>query len=457
MKYKLPLITILGLGLLLVGLGCKGLSKEEQASIKPVTLQYWTVFNDIAQLQQMIAEYKKMRPYVTVKLRQVRHEEFDLLFTNALADDVGPDIASIHTRALGRYINRLSPMPPSVQVATVEVKGQYAKETIVTPQTIALPTIQAIKTNFITTVYEDVIYDGSIYGLPLAIDTMAIYYNKDLLDKVGVPEPPKTWADFVTATKKATLFDKTGNIIQSGVALGAGYNIDNAPDIVALLMLQNKVEMTKGKKVAFAAGLDKPGEGHPAIEAMRFYTNFAEQTTDVYTWNEFKPNALDEFVSGSTVFYFGFSYDYPRIKARAPQMNVEILSLPQLDDTNPINVANYWIESVVKKSKHQNEAWDFVHFLTTKKNIGTYAGVTRRPAPLRSLIAVQAEDPTLAPFLENILTAKNWYRGNDIDVANTALRNLIVDYIKEPGIKETQLQYEARLITNAAKIIQQTM
>jgi len=36
---------------------------------------------------------------------------------------------------------------------------------------------------------------------------------------------------------------------------------------------------------------------------------------------------LDAFVRGKVVFYFGYAYDYPRIKARAPQMNMKILEV----------------------------------------------------------------------------------------------------------------------------------
>ena len=67
------------------------------------------------------------------------------------------------------------------------------------------------------------ILDGQIYGLPLSLDTMAIYYNKDLLDRSSVPEPPKTWEEFAVAVKKITKYDKqTNKITQSGAALGAG-------------------------------------------------------------------------------------------------------------------------------------------------------------------------------------------------------------------------------------------
>ena len=106
-----------------LGFGCKGLSEEEQASIRPVTLNYWTVFHDVAELQKFADAYKRIRPYVTINIRQIRHSEFDDLFTNALADDIGPDIVSTHVHTLRQYEPRLSPMPAAVNVADVRITG----------------------------------------------------------------------------------------------------------------------------------------------------------------------------------------------------------------------------------------------------------------------------------------------------------------------------------------------
>ena len=46
-------------------------------------------------------------------------------------------------------------------------------------------------------------YDGQLYGLQPGANTLAIFYDKDVLAKAGV-QPPKTWAELKTAAKKLT-------------------------------------------------------------------------------------------------------------------------------------------------------------------------------------------------------------------------------------------------------------
>jgi len=456
-KYLTILLTMLSITAL-AGFGCKGLSQTEQASIKPITLTYWTVFDDVGQLQKFAAAYKKTRPYVTVNIRQIRYEEFDDLFTNALADDIGPDVVSMHVRWLGKYEARLDPMPASVNVSDVEITGsQFSEQIIVTPRTNPMPSIRGLESNFIGTVASDVVIRNQIYGLPLALDTLALYYNKKILDKAGIAEPPTSWTTFLDDVKKITRVNGVGDIIQSGVPMGTGNNIDNATDIFALLLLQNGVDVVKDGTVVFAGGIDRAASNHPTLEALRFYTDFARPTKEVYSWNEKQTDAFTAFTQGRAGFFFGFAYDFPRIKSRAPQLAIEVIPVPQLNDNAPVNVANYWVESVVKKTKHRDEAWDFIRFMTTPENIKIYTDATKQPSPLRAHVAAQQEDPELGPFVQGILTAKNWYTGRDIDKANIAIENLMLQYLLPYADGQNALKRDAQLIINAATIVQQTL
>ena len=57
---------------------------------------------------------------------------------------------------------------------------------------------------FVDVVSKDVILeDNKIYGLPLSVDTLAMFYNKDLLNNAGISEAPKYWnREFLQTVKK---------------------------------------------------------------------------------------------------------------------------------------------------------------------------------------------------------------------------------------------------------------
>ena len=44
-------------------------------------------------------------------------------------------------------------------------------------------------------------YDAKYYGMPWILDTKYMFYNKDILAKAGIAEPPKTWAELSEAAK----------------------------------------------------------------------------------------------------------------------------------------------------------------------------------------------------------------------------------------------------------------
>ncbi|MFG3016869.1 extracellular solute-binding protein [Streptomyces cinerochromogenes] len=51
-------------------------------------------------------------------------------------------------------------------------------------------------------------YKGKTYGVPSVTDTLGLLYNKKLLKKAGITEPPATWDEFIADAK--TIKQKTG-------------------------------------------------------------------------------------------------------------------------------------------------------------------------------------------------------------------------------------------------------
>jgi ABC-type glycerol-3-phosphate transport system substrate-binding protein len=458
MKNKLLAFFLLLTFLLTTGASCSlGGSNIAASKVKPVTLKYWRVYDDEDAFGDTLAKYKKLHSYVTIEYKKFRYEEYEKELINALAEDRGPDIFSIPSAWLTEYKTKITPMPPQITMIYQTVKGSIKKEIITEKRAEKSLTIKELKTNFVDIVSSDVLLDKDgekkIYGLPLYVDTLAMYYNPALLNNAGITAAPQFWnKEFQQDVKKLTKLNNQGNIIQSGVAMGGGENIERSMDILSLLMMQNGAVMMDNGSVRFQAAPEGGDQSYnPGLEALRFYTDFSNPAKEVYCWNSTLGNSLNLFTSGSLAIMFGYAYDLPIIKAQAPKLVFATAKMPQIEfNTKQVNYANYWVETVSSKSKNFNEAWDFIEFETAQNQVESYLKVAKKPTALRALIAKQTDDEELGVFADQVLTAQSWYRGKDSRGAENAFVEMIDIAIKnEKKINE--------VIEQGASKVQQTV
>ena len=429
MKNKIFAVALLLVFVLSAGFGCKTTTKVSDEASKPITLSYWRVFDDSDAFETIIQKYKVLHPNITIEYKKLRYDEYENALLNAWAEDRGPDMFSIQNTWLRKYQTKLVPLPTETTMSYLVETGTVKKEVVPQMKTVKSLTTRELKNNFADVVASDVIFeDDKIYGLPLSIDTLALYFNRDLFNNAGITEAPKYWnKEFQQDVKKLTKQDPKQGIIQSGVAMGTASNIERYSDILTTLMMQNGAVMLTGNQVTFQAIPPTIKTGYnPGLEALRFYSDFANPLKEVYAWNNELPNSLQSFTSGNLAMFFGYSYHLEQIKALAPTLNFGIANLPQIEG-NPIavNYANYWVETVSKKSKHPNEAWDFIQFLTKEENAKLYLAKTKKPTALKTLISSQRGIENLSVFADQILSAKSWYKGKSANDAERAIKEMI--------------------------------
>ena len=428
---KITILCLLAIFLITSGFGCKKPDNKVIEAAKPITLVYWRVFDGPDAFDEIIANYKLQHPFINIEYRKLRYEEYEKELLNALAEDRGPDIFSIHNTWIKKYKTKIEPMPETTTMAYPVVTGTVKKETIMQMRTNRSLSLREIKDNFVDVVAKDVILDNKVYGLPLSVDTLAMFYNKDLLNNAGISEVPRYWnREFLNAVKKLTKQDPKRGLIQSGVAMGGSNNIERYSDILMLLMMQNGATIINdSNQVVFNSIPEFARETgyNPGLEALRFYTDFANPGKESYTWNNELGNSLEMFSSGNLAIMFGYSYHIPLIKAVAPKLNFSVSKFPQIEGNPPtnINFANYWVETVSKKSAHINEAWDFVQFMTKSEQVGSYLEKTKKPTALRSLISNQRNDDEIGVFADQVLTARSWYQGMNVVAAENAIKEMI--------------------------------
>jgi multiple sugar transport system substrate-binding protein len=443
MKRKIFLLLFIFIFLITSGFGCKMVDKEVQEAMKPITLEYWRVWDGPDAFEEIITAYNQLHPFIKINYKKLRYSEYERELLEAMAEDRGPDIFSIHNTWVKKYQNMLTPMPDTITMAYPIVKGSIKKEVIPELRTKKSLSLGDLQNNFVDVVYGDVVYPEivekevvgeRIYALPLSVDTLAMYYNKDLLNNSGIPETPSYWnTAFQQTVKKLTKQDTKGNIIQSGVALGGSTNIERYSDILSVLMMQNGTVMLEDGRVLFHSipSYLKNDNIFPGLEALRFYTDFANPAKEVYSWNSEMENSLNLFIQGKLALFFGYAYHLPEIKTGAPKLNFGVAKLPQIEGSSQqINFANYWVEGVSKKSEHITEAWDFVQFMASSEQVKKYLDKVKKPTALRALVNDQAADDDIKVFVEQVLTAKSWYKGDDANAAEIIIGEMIDSMVR---------------------------
>ncbi len=448
---------VLGSMVLTLGAGCSG--GDARSELENVELTYWRVFDNDDAFDDIISSYTTMHPNVKIEYKKLRYDEYEDELLRAFAEGEGPDIFAIHNDAMGEFKDLMLPLPPSVTITYLETQGTLRKEVVSVEREETTLTQKQLKSNFIDVVAADVIMDyqpdpeveaeSRIFGLPLSVDTLALFANKDLLDAAGISTVPTTWEEFQDAVVLLTKYDDTGAIIQSGAALGTSRNVNRSTDILAALMMQNGTDMTdeRGRVAFHTIPDDTPRDVFPGLDAVRFYTEFADPTKEVYTWNENFTSSFDAFAAGQTAFYLGYSYDIPLLRTAAPKLDFTVSKLPQIDGGKEVNFANYWVEAVSKDTEYPDWAWDFIQYAADKEQVTSYLNEAQKPTALRSLINGQLSDEDLGVFAEQLLLADSWYHGADVAAMEEAIKDLIDEILAGTDQPEESIEKAARVVS----------
>lgn len=405
----------------------------------PIELNFWRVWDEDEDFTEIIEAFEGRYPYITINYRRLTFEEYENALKEGWALGRGPDIFSVHNTWVTKYQPFIAPIPEKTTMMTQTVKKSLAgakTDITINQEEHIMPTLRDLDNLFVHVVTEDAVLQDQIYGLPLSVDSLALYYNKTLLDRAHIPEAPKTWDAFTQTVPSLTIVDEENKVLQAGAALGTSNNIRRSFDLLSLLMMQNHTPMAEDNDINLTFKTETAQL--PGLQALEFYTAFASPQKEVYSWNEEMGDSLEAFNQGTLAFYFGYSYDLPTIRSRGKNIRFDLAPMLQVDEE--VNYANYWLETVAQASTHQNEAWDFVNFMTQDPTVRTYLVSTKRPTALKALINEQSADPDLGTFVVQNLTAKSWYHGRKPNDAENIMNELITEALKNPDTAFEALQ-----------------
>lgn len=407
------LILLFGIGF---AAGCFRTKEfKPKSDTTQVTLTYYKLYDDSDVIEPLIQEYMAIFPNVKINYRQFTDpDEYYNLIINELAEGEGPDIFSVPNTWLIKNYKKVAPAPVNM------IPPQIFEDT------------------FVSVTYDDLVRANpetgqeQVYALPMTVDTLALYYNKDQLED-AIPErgkPATTWEGIKEDVFKLTKEDKSFERFEvSGMAMGFADNVSNAADILYLLMVQSPGSFydKNFQKAIFSQqqGVDSAGNPiNPGEDALNYYTSFASPSNKNYSWNAYLADANSDtkeiatFARGKVSMIIGYSYMYQQIideinelKARGLSTidpdSVRITTIPQISDPSLSTekrdaYAHYFVETVARTSENTDWAWDFLYFLTKKESLQHYNDKTHKPTSRRDMIEDQKTDPIYGVFAEQI-------------------------------------------------------
>jgi len=365
MKFLLKKV-ILAILFALILSGCKfipGINNRDQ-----VSLTYWGLWESATNVNQLISDYQKDHPNVTIVYEKKSHQQYRESLQSRIEAGEGPDIFRFHNTWVPMLEGVLSEVPADV-VSSSEFRENF------------YPAVSSDLRNS----------QKKFVGVPLEIDGLGLFWNEEIFNAAGINAPPKTWQELTDIASKLTVRGPAGNITTAGVAIGTASNVDHFSDILGMMILQN-------------GGDPKLPTGQQAADALDYFTSFARGESRM--WDASLPSSTVAFTGGNLAMYFGPSWRAIEIRNSNPLLKFQVAPVPQLEG-GKVAWASYWAEGVSAKSNHQKEAWEFVKYLQQddvlvkfySEAAKTPGRIFGEPYPKISMAPKIASDPFLGAFI----------------------------------------------------------
>lgn len=323
-------------------------------------------------------------------LRQVAYVQKDFAtyeseLTNALANGTGPDLFILRQDYVVRNAGKIVPF--AADLTATQFRGAFVDAA------------------------NQYISNVGILGLPIAVDPLVLFWNRDLLNSGGFARPPAYWDEVIDMAQKMTVTTDSGGIIKSGIALGEYSNVDNAKDILIALILQHGGSITandnSGQLVPALAS--RGGVSVEATEdALRFFTQFSNPSEKYYSWNRSMPDSRKSFVAGNLALYIGFESEGPIIQGMNPNLNFAVSPIPQVRDSGKVlNTARVYALAISRTGKNQTGADAIARFLASPEISPNLSVVFGMSPALRDVLARPSQGEE-ALFNRETLISRSW-------------------------------------------------
>jgi len=312
--------------LFLLFLNC---GKKEENIIKLTFWQFWTNPEVKPTIIKLVQKFEKEDSQIKVEITDLTWADGHEKIVVAFSSNSAPDVLELGSDWIPEF------------------SSQGVLEDL-TPQA------EKIKNDYL--MWEPATYQNKIFGFPWLLDTRVLFYNKELLQKVGLDpdQPPQTWDELLTACQKINKLKPQ--------AYGFGANSAERHRLYKKFL---PFLWGNGGKILNEDGTECLINSTEGIEALEFYKKLVQAGTIE------NQRMLDEaFMQGKIGFLISGGWLLKEIKKNYPQLNfgVALIPKPAENKGNSSSFAGGEFLMINKKTKHLEQAKRFVEFMTRPEN-----------------------------------------------------------------------------------------
>lgn len=330
-------------------------------------------------------------------------ERYLKLFT---AKDTGPDVVLLDVIWPGRLAPHLRDLRPAL---AAEAEGMFAE--LIRNDTIG----------------------GRLVAMPLFSDAGVLYYRKDLLDKLGHPQPPETWAELedlasrIQATERPRDPDFAGFVFQADTYEGLTCNA-----------LEWQFSHGGGGLYAEDSGevsLDNPRAARALTRAAGWVGTIAPRA--VLGWQE--EESRRHFEGGHAVFMRNWPYAWSTMSAPGSPVvgKVGVAPLPRdRADTRPASMLGGWQLGVSAYSRHPEAAIALVRWLASpevqlwRARTGSYLPAARAAYDDETLRRENPVFKVMPQVLENVVVRPSSRAGARYHLVSAAYQRRVAAILR---------------------------
>jgi multiple sugar transport system substrate-binding protein len=294
-------------------------------------------------VRAMTDAYLKNHPDVSIKLEFVPYEQLHDKITLAAGSGQGYDTV----------------------LYDVIWPAEFAENNILTDVTSRIDpaTKSAVEDGAWTTVY----YKDKAYGMPWSVDSKYLFYNKEMLQKAGIANPPKTWDELLADAK----IIKQKGIVDYPIVWSWSQAEAVICDYAILLQAYGGKFLDENGKPAFNKG--------GGLDALKYMVqSLKDGVTNPHSIEYLEEDVRGVFSSGKAAFALNWTYMYGLANTNAKESQivgkVGVVAPPGVDGKNPIGTVNGAMGlGIPTSSQNKDAAWDYIKFLSSPEIEAKYA------------------------------------------------------------------------------------